>query len=185
MSTIDRRIDLDTSLPQGLPDFSQSGAGGGRRDAADADRHAFEHAMAQPGETKDSEVDASAVVRPFDLYVPVLAPAETVPPAGLADNLEQAADRLLVDDGNGGGRREVRITLKDDVLPGVTVAVYQEEGRMVAAFTCANETSREKLNRCAHALAEDMSRSLGQAALVRVSTDDPEDPCLFEAAAAT
>ena len=90
---------------------------------------------------------------------------------------------MLVDDGASGGRPEVRITLRDEVMPGVTVAVYQAEGRMVASFVCANETSREKLIRCAQALADDMSRSLGQPALVQVSTDDPEDPCLFEAAA--
>jgi hypothetical protein len=183
MSTIERRINLDTSVPQGMPEFSQSGAGEGRREAADTDRHAFEQALAQPDEPADNNADASTVPRPLDLYATVAAGVPATPPPGLARSLEQAVDRLLVDDGNSGGRREVRITLKEDVLTGVSVAVYQDEGRMVAAFTCSNETSREKLNRCARALAEEMSRSLHQDALVRVSTDDPEDPCLFEVAA--
>lgn len=183
MSTIDRRIALDTGLTQGMPDFSQSSAGGGRREATDTDRHAFEQALAQSGDAPDGELKSPTALQPFGLYGASTAPSAS-PPSGLADSLGEAVDRLLVDDGAGGGRSEVRITLREDVMPGVTVSVYQDEGRMVASFVCANETSREKLIRCAQTLADDMSRSLGQASLVQVSTDDPEDPCLFEAAAA-
>jgi len=78
----------------------------------------------------------------------------------------------------------VRLDLKAEVLPGVTVSVYEEDGRLVAAFACASEASRETLNRCAPVLAQELAQSLARAVLVRVSTDDPEDPCLFEAAAA-
>jgi len=78
----------------------------------------------------------------------------------------------------------VRLDLKAEVLPGVTLSVYEEEGRLVAAFTCASEASRETLNRCAQSLADELAQSLARAVLVRVSTDDPEDPCLLEAAAA-
>ncbi len=183
MNPIDRRISLDTALTQGMPDFSQSGAGGSRRDATDTDRHAFEQALAQSGDSPDGELKAPPALQPFGLYGAPAAPSAS-PPSGLADSLGEAVDRLLVDDGASGGRPEVRITLRDDVMPGVTVSVFQDEGRMVASFSCANETSREKLIRCAQTLADDMSRSLGQAALVQVSTDDPEDLCLFEAAAA-
>jgi len=182
MSTIDRRIALDTGLTQGMPDFSQSRAGGGRREAADTDRQAFEQALTQSGDSPEGELKSPPALQPFGLYGAPATPSAH-PPSGLADSLGEAVDRLLVDDGASGGRPEVRITLRDEVMPGVTVAVYQAEGRMVASFVCANETSREKLIRCAQALADDMSRSLGQPALVQVSTDDPEDPCLFEAAA--
>jgi hypothetical protein len=77
----------------------------------------------------------------------------------------------------------VRVELKDEVLPGVTVCVYEDQGLLVAAFVCASEPSREKLCACAAALAGELASSLNRAVLVRVGTDDPEDPCPFEAAA--
>jgi len=189
MSLTERRIGLDTAIAQGMPDLSQQGAGGARRDAADADRRAFEQALAggdqDPAQKTDGAPAAQAVPRPFALFGGPAAPAPqaAAAPLGLAGSLAEAADRLLVGDGSS-GRREVRIDLKNEVMPGVTVSVYEEEGRLVAAFACASEASREKLNACAQVLADELARSLGRSTLVRVSTDDPEDPCLYEAAAA-
>jgi len=193
MSAIDRRISLDTSIAQGMPDLGQPGAGGARREASDAERRAFERALAggQPQSRDDGTGQAAAAVetpRPFALFGAPAGPVsgssgQEAAPDGLVGELAQAADRMLVGDGSS-GRREVRIDLKDDVLPGVTVSVYEDEGRLVAAFVCASEASREKLNACAQTLAGELARSLARAVLVRVSTDDPEDPCLFEAAAA-
>lgn len=193
MSMTDRRIDLDIGLARGMPDpgLGQSGAGASRREAPDADRQAFEQALARDGGgpapgTPGSSADAPAETpRPFSLFPGSADTAEApaAAPAGLARALSEAADRMLVGDG-GGGRREVRLDLKAEVLPGVTLSVYEEEGRLVAAFACASESSRETLNRCAQPLAEELAQSLARAVLVRVSTDDPEDPCLFEAAAA-
>ena len=103
-------------------------------------------------------------------------------PGELSQDLRQAAGRLMVGDGSS-GRREVRIDLKDEILPGVTVSVYEDQGRLVADFVCASEPSREKLCACAPALAGELAGSLNRAVLVRVCTDDPEDPCPLEAAA--
>jgi hypothetical protein len=191
MSMTDRRIDLDIGLTRGMPDLGQPGAGASRRDASDADRQAFEQALAQDGGepaagTAGPSADAlTETPRPFALFPGAVTSAETpaAAPAGLARALNEAADRMLVGDG-GSGRREVRLDLKAEVLPGVTLSVYEEEGRLVAAFACASEASRETLNRCAQSLAEELAQSLARAVLVRVATDDPEDPCLFEAAAA-
>jgi hypothetical protein len=94
-----------------------------------------------------------------------------------AERLEQLAEP-------GGGRRQVRVDLKDDVLPGVSVSVYDEEGRCVAEFVCANARSRERLCAMAPELAAQLADSLGRPARVRVSADDPEDPCLAETDAA-
>lgn len=185
MSAIERRVALDTGLAQGTPDYSQPSAGDGRREATDADRQAFEHALAtSPDEVQDGVPASTLSMRPFSVSDPLVGTRDQ-PPPGLANSLEESVDRLLVGDGLDGGRREVRVVLREDVLPGVTLSIYQEEGRIVASFICADESSREKLVRCAATLAEDVSRSLGQAALVQVRTDDPEDPCLFEAAAET
>ena len=180
MSFNERRIDLHTGVTRGMPDFTRGDAQGHRRDASDVDRQAFEQAMSRDEDTAPGEPD---VPRPFALFGGAATPARSdTPPSGLAASLEQAAERLLVSDGSNGGRPEVRISLKDDVLPGVTVSIYEDEGRIVAAFVCANDESREKLNACSHTLAEDICRALGRAALVRVTTDDPDDPCLHEAA---
>jgi hypothetical protein len=187
----DRRIGLETSIPQGMPDLSQSGAGSARGEASDTDRQAFERALSQgdDGQQVRAEAEQAAETpRPFGLFgslaaAPAGQAAAGAAPEGLAQSLSTAADRLLVGDG-GSGRREVRIDLKDEILPGVTVSVYEDEGRLVAAFACASEASREKLCACAQTLAAEMAQSLSRPALVRVTTDDPEDPCLFEATAA-
>lgn len=199
--SIDRRINLNTSLARNLPDelsqeLAQSGSGQ-RRQASDTDRHAFERALAQPGAQdadepgrQGAQESADAIPRPFGLFgaaglnasgTAAAASASGTPP-GLGQDLAEAADRLMVADGSA-GRREVRVELKDDVLPGVTVGVYEEGGRVVAAFACASEASREKLCAGAASLAAELAQSLGRPSLVRVTTDDPEDPCLFEAAA--
>ncbi|WP_144630589.1 hypothetical protein [Bordetella genomosp. 13] len=191
--SIDRRIDLNTSVAQDLGDLAQPDSGL-RREASDADRRAFERALAQPDDEGADDAGPSAqrqaddaAARPFGLFgaAPVMAasPASSsVALAGLARDLACAADRLLVGDGSG-GRREVRIALADDVLPGVTVSVFEDAGRVVAAFACASEASREKLCVNAAALAAELAASLRRPCLVRVTTDDLEDPCLFEAEA--
>lgn len=181
----ERRIDLDIGMARGMPDLGQSGAGASRREASDADRDAFEQALARDGGARPSAPPPDGAPRPFALFPgavpPAPAPAEA--PQGLAQLLAGAADRMLVGDG-GSGRREVRLDLKAEVLPGVALSVYEDEGRLVAAFACASETSRETLCRCAQSLADELARSLSRPVLVRVSTDDPEDPCLYEAASA-
>jgi len=187
--SMERRVDLELSIPRGMPGFPGAGAGGVRRDASDADMHAFQHALAQEGEDEAQarqQRKAADAPRPLGLFGAPLSSAvaaQTAAPEGLTQDLCAAAGRLLVSGGHQ-GRREVRIDLKDEVLPGVTVSVYEDEGRVVAAFTCASEPSREKLCACANALARELAQSLKRLALVRVTTDDPEDPCLFEAAAA-
>ena len=182
----ERRIDLDIGLSRGLPDLGQPGAGSTRREASDADRQAFQQALsAEGGEAQPDQPDTAAETpRPFALFPSVAAETVADPaPDGLAQALGEAADRMLVGDGSS-GRREVRLDLKAEVLPGVALSVYEEEGRLVAAFVCASEASRETLNRCAQTLADELAQSLGRAVLVRVLTDDPDDPCLFEVAAA-
>ncbi|MEI2417103.1 hypothetical protein V8Z80_13085 [Orrella sp. JC864] len=191
--TIDRRIGLDTALPQGMPDLSQSGAGAQARQApTDAERQAFERALAgEPGQPgRQAPGEQAGVQRP----APPLAlfgaaglagagrPEPAPAPQGLAQALAEGAGALLVGDG-GKGRPEVRIELKDELLPGVSVAVFEDEGRLVAAFTCASEASRERLSRGVAALAQELADALGRPALVRVSADDPMDPCTVEAAA--
>lgn len=189
----DRRIGLDTAVPQGMPGSStQFGADGAdvRGQASKDDRQAFEQALSsgQAQTPAPSEAAPVDVPRPFALFGAFAAPASASTAGGapapgeLSQGLRQAAERLLIGDGSS-GRREVRIELKDEVLPGVTVCVYEDQGQLVAAFVCASEPSREKLCACAAALARELAGSLNRPVRVRVATDDPEDPCPFEAAA--
>jgi hypothetical protein len=190
MSMTERRVALDTALTQGMPDLAHSDTGNTRRDSTDSDRKTFEQALARndgsTDQVKAPSADLPQVAGPFALFGGPAASEQRdtkSTPNGLTEGLAQAADRLLVGDGSS-GRREVRIDLKDEVLPGVTVSVYEDEGRLVAAFACSSESSRETLNGCAQPLADELARSLSRPTLVRVTTDDPEDPCLYEAAAA-
>jgi hypothetical protein len=176
--SIDRRIGLETAIPQGSGMLSNSDGQAAGRQASDADRHAFEQALAR-GEP-DAAPAPAAAPSPFSLFGAAVA----APPAGgeaqaLARALGDSAEQLLVADGSN-GRRQVRVELKDDVLPGVSVSVYEEEGRCVADFICANERSRERLCAMAPELAAELADSLGRPTRVRVGTDDPEDPCLSE-----
>ncbi|MFD4840249.1 hypothetical protein ACFWP0_22305 [Achromobacter sp. NPDC058515] len=178
--SIDRRIGLETAISQGARTLANSDGQTAGRQASDADRQAFEQAMSQ-GDA-DAAPAPPAASTPFSLFG---AGARAAAPGGdgqaeaLAQALSESAEQLLVADGSQ-GRRQVRVELKDDVLPGVSVSVYEDEGRTVADFTCASERSRERLCAMAPELAAQLAQSLDKPTRVRVSTDDPEDPCLAE-----
>ncbi|WP_287931780.1 hypothetical protein [Achromobacter sp.] len=177
--SIDRRIGLDTAIAQGSG-LAQSDAQASGRQASDADKQAFEQAMARGRD--EPPVAPPAAPSPFSLFgaarTDAPAPADATSQA-LAQALQGSAEQLLVADGSQ-GRRQVRGELKDDVLPGVSVSVYEDGGRVIADFVCANETSRERLAAMARPLAEQLADSLARPTRVRVGTDDPEDPCLAE-----
>lgn len=187
--SIDRRIDLDNGFTQRFAPqtFDQPGTSlKSDTPPSDSDRKAFEDAMAAdaaaPPPGKPASTDAPPA--PFALFGAARAEgAASAPPvpSGLANVLSQSAEQLMVNDQD--GRREVRVELKDDVFPGVSVAVFEDEGRLVACFTCAVEPSRERLTAAAPALARELAQSLSRATRVQVQTDDPEDPCLVEASA--
>lgn len=185
--SIDRRIGLETAIPQGMSMPLQSG-GEQRQQASDADREAFQQALSQDGDAGTANSgDEAGTLRPFALFGAPAAPGEPVKAdagddmaARLARDLGSSVERLLVGDGSS-GRREVRLDLADELLPGVSVSVFEEEGRVVAAFVCASEASRERLAACAATLASELAQALSRGTLVRVTTDDPDDPCLTQA----
>ncbi|WP_313625245.1 hypothetical protein [Achromobacter sp.] len=179
--SIDRRIGLETAISQGTRNAAHSDGQAAGRQASDADRQAFEQAMSQGD--GDAPPAPPAAASPFSLFGAGAAATAAGAPGqseALAQALSETAEQLLVADGSQ-GRRQVRVELKDDVLPGVSVSVYEDEGRVVADFVCANESSRERLCAMAPELAAQLAHSLGRPARVRVSTDDPEDPRLAEA----
>lgn len=189
--SIDRRIDLDNGFNSrfATPSFDQPGTSlKSDTPPSDTDRKAFQDALAADKDAKSAAAPKTADTAPpapFALFGAARAAApdaaKAPAPSGLANVLSQSAEQLLVNDN--GGRREVRVELKDDVFPGVSVAVFEDEGRLVAAFTCSVEASRERLAAGAPALAGELAQSLSRPTRVQVQTDDPEDPCLIEARA--
>jgi hypothetical protein len=185
--TADRRIDLNLSLPQSGSRDLQAGLGSPGRDAArgDADaeaRERFEQALAGKQAAADATPATTLAPTPFALFgTPAPVQADAVPTA-LGRHVEDAVERLMVDEDRA-GQRQVRMELKDDVLPGVSVVILENEGRLQVDFICSQESSRLRLNRAAPQQAQTLAERLAREVLLRVMTDDDEDPCLFEVAA--
>ncbi|WP_051237484.1 hypothetical protein [Ottowia thiooxydans] len=121
----------------------------------------------------------TAALRPFDLFgSPVqtqTAPLVESPAiADLKADIVHLARRLMVGESVHGAT--VRVELASETLPGVVLEVFRDQGAIVAHFICANEHSRTRLARAVPWLGESLSRSLSQDTLIRVMTDDPEDP---------
>ncbi|MET4580105.1 hypothetical protein [Ottowia thiooxydans] len=126
-----------------------------------------------------------ASLRPFDLFGNSTAPEATPAPAEqspamaeLEGSILRMASRLMVGETTHGA--VVRMELAAENLPGVVVEVYRDQGAIVAQFICANEQSRTRLVRAVPWLGESLSTRLSQDTLVRVVTDDPEDPSPVE-----
>jgi len=200
--TTERPVGLNTGVPQGMGEYARS-AQDGRREASDQDRRAFDDAMSgnrehPAGQSGEPAELARKPAGPFGLLgnragSPEYAGSSMAQQDGeaaraaaralssrVASDLFDAAGRLMVADGRD-GRRAVRIELKDEVLPGVAVSIFEQEGRIVAAFTCGTEASCERMCAAAQHLADELAASLARSTLVQVSTDDPDDPCLREA----
>lgn len=97
----------------------------------------------------------------------------------LADAMAEQVGRLLVSNGED-GKRAVRLDLKDDALPGVSIAIEENEGRLQVEFVCAAESSRRRLAQALPEMAATLAERLQRDVLMRVRTDDEDDPCLTE-----
>lgn len=188
--TGERAIRLDVSVPDlGARAGQQERPGGGSRQLlADAqDRQRFEQSLASasPEDAPDGE---RSLPSPLDLlggHRPAVASAprmEPAMPAFDAGRLGDTLSRLMVGDGRSGGR-QVRMALKDDVLPGVSVVIEEVDGRLQVDFICSVEDSRLKLVQALPEQAPVLARRLGRDVLLRVQTDDEEDLRLTEVAA--
>lgn len=195
MST-DRRIDLDLSSP-GLQRQTFGSPAEGRTPAdrpppdAQAEQR-FKEALAggDPGGAKAADKAAgegflgeTGVPSPFALFGSKGSSPEASASRGahaeLAMHLGGEVERLMVGDGRS-GNRQVRMELKDDHLPGVTVSIEECEGRLQVDFICRVESSRLQLNEALPELASTLAQRLARDVLMRVQTDDEEDPRLIE-----
>lgn len=205
---LDGPSDAESAAPDAAARESgrQGAVRGARHDAATAESartrlHEPAATMAKLG-TEGTETRPQAESTVAKAHVPLAEAGATLTQAfGLvsagfrADLSAPASDRsalnqrlttvvagLYVGEGAHGGK-QVRLDLKDEALPGVTVAIEEIAGRMQIDFTCSVETSRLRLNEAVPEVAPDLAGRLNREVLMRVQTDDEEDRCLLEVAA--
>lgn len=181
--SVERSVHLDLSA--GSADARTRGQGppADRRGEPDPRaREEFERLLSGP--PKEAHADGSAVVHPgpFALLARHAARAAEARPGGgpeLSQALESLASRLMVGEGQGGGK-QVRLELGEDVVPGVTVVVEQVQGRLQVDFICSQESTRLALAAHIRDSAGVLATRLGCGVLLRVLSDHPGDPCLAE-----
>lgn len=140
----------------------------------------FSRVSADDDESSNDDEDEKPRATPFELLrtppLPFAPAAQAAVHQGIPQILLETVQQLYVEDGKS-SNRQVSVTLAEDVLPGVTLSVFEDGGRVVAEFTCAVEQSRECLCQCAERLASDLANRLQRETRICVRADDPEDPC--------
>ncbi len=134
------------------------------------------------GASAQTRVDATHAHTPA--HIPAPAPVreperDASVKAELEKNIARMASSLMVGESRHGAI--VRMELSRENLPGVVMEVFKNEGALVAQFICSNEQSRTRLARSVSWLGDSLSGRLNTDTLIRVQTDDPEDPYPVEA----
>lgn len=185
MTQTPRFIDTLRGGSAGLSDAAGFGSPEERRAADGNDARRFEDLMRgdaggeEPGGGEGGEPapdGAPLPPGPFALFRPAAGGQEAAAPpapsaAGLAELAEAVAERILVSE-EGGADAEVRIRIRDGVMPGVEVRLKWAEGRVQVEFACANADSRTFLEGRREALADLLAERTGEEVEVRVSADD-------------
>lgn len=152
--------------------FEQALAGGETAEDQNPDtKHSQDPALPGP-----ANLPGDAILRSF------FAPAATDVPAGqepaLRDIAAEVAERLLVSDGPVDGRSEVRILLKDSVLPGTEIRISREAGSIQIAFvTFSADSARflaEQQAALQQALQERMPRETVHVSVTREDREEDE-----------
>ena len=188
---VDRKIDLHVSVPDFGHHQFESGTpngNGARQQQPDAQaKDHFERMLAgeidEVAKLQNGGAENGAPANMFSLLsgLPMAEPSRPgLPPEfELSAQIGSSIERLMVDDGQH-GQRQVRMALKDDLLPGVTVVIQELEGRLQVDFICGVESSRLRLNQAAPEQARTLADRLRRDVLLRIQTDDDDDPCLLE-----
>ncbi len=93
---------------------------------------------------------------------------EAVPVAdggGLDQVVQQICDKILVSD-PGSGSREVRIVLKDSIMPGTEIRLLQDAGKLQVQFVTDNADSHTRLAQHQAALQTLLNEKLGDREVV-------------------
>lgn len=107
---------------------------------------------------------------------PTAETAATFGPMQLDNIVQQVADRILVTPPGAGGQ-EVRIMIKDSVLPGTEVRITQHAGQMQISLVTDSARSHELLSQHQATLQERLTEKLGKdAVVVNVKMDSQGQP---------
>jgi len=172
----ERRVGLDIGAP-GTPSSGTGSPGTGSQSREEADpglaemfRRKLEGEQAPaPG------ANAPAPARPFDLFG-AAAPRENPQSADAAERrarvIEETVSRLLVSNGSDSGAPEVRIRMKNDLLPGAELRLVERGGRLEVDFVATDPESAAWLASQTETLAGEISRRLRRDVRVSVRRDD-------------
>jgi len=111
------------------------------------------------------EASGVAVANPMGLFggAGAWGTAPSVKP-GLMPLLKDSLKGLQV----GQDARSVRMELSDDLYPGVSVAIFEDAGAMVAEFRCSQQSSYDALAAPAQEMASQLADDISRDALWRV-----------------
>lgn len=104
---------------------------------------------------------------PFALFGATTTPKPPAHEARVLAELSAMVSRLMVADGRQ-SQRGLRLELSEDVMPGVSLALFEDSGAMVAEFECRVESSFVKLSVPAQALANQLAVTLRRDTVWRV-----------------
>lgn len=112
-------------------------------------------------ETKAPQSPGEAILQSLKVAEPGVGKTEAAPTQGtdkLGQIVGEIADQLQVADVD--GSREVRITLKNSILPGTEVRFSQQAGKMQVQFVTNSSQSQEFLAQHAGALQDGLNQKL-------------------------
>ncbi|MDR2726130.1 MAG: hypothetical protein LBC90_08795, partial [Candidatus Adiutrix sp.] len=130
----------------------------------------------EAAEGQTGSFSGAAILR--GLQGPEGGAAEAIP--GQADvearleALSEIADRLLVSE-PGSADKEIRILIKESLLPGAEIRLTLKDGAVGVNFICQNEQSALFLERHKAELEQRLGNRLGEAPEVLVRRETPED----------
>ena len=176
----ERPVTLDLSVTAGDVGLRDMATPRERQAANQGDVSRFAAALAG-GAPADAEAPSVLPEGPMALLAGASRSPSTT--ATLAPLLSGVVSQLMVGDGSTSAR-STRMTLSDDVLPGVVVAVYEEAGAWVAEFACSEDASYRLLAEAATDLAYRLAAELARDAVWRVKTDPEDETMTVEAFAA-
>jgi type III secretion system needle length determinant len=108
---------------------------------------------------------------------PTAETAATFGPVQLDHIVQQVADRILVTPPGAGGQQEVRIMIKDSILPGTEVRITQHAGQMQISLVTDSARSHDLLTQHQAALQERLTEKLGKdTVVVNVKMDSQGQP---------
>ena len=178
----DRPIHLDARDIAGRMG-SQMGSARGQQQPTPQEAQRF--AQVLKGEASDAaagpaaQTSDSGAAAAFPVFTGLMgstaSPADTVMHRRLetlGQDLSQMVQRMMVGDGStSADGRQLMLDISDELLPGVTVAVFEDAGAWVAEFRCRQEGPFELLAEQGHAMAARLSETLGSDAVWRVLAD--------------